>query len=140
MAVYTFVAHDTRTSQKVNSEVEAESEQAAAKQLMSRGLSPLEIREKKVKGGPLKNHIGTKNKVIFSRQLSTLINAGLPLIQSLSTVLGQTANKPLQAVIVKVISDVEAGSRLSDAMGRHPAVFDQVYVSLIAAGEESGTL
>jgi len=86
------------------------------------------------------NKVKTKDKVLFSRQLSTLINAGLPLVQSLRNVNAQTTSKPLKVIINKVISDVEAGSTLSAAMGKHPEAFNQVYVSLIAAGEASGTL
>jgi len=78
--------------------------------------------------------------VLFSRQLSTLINAGLPLVQSLRSVSEQTQSKPLRIVLAKVIADVEAGSTLSAAFAKHPAVFNQVYISLIAAGEASGTL
>jgi len=87
-----------------------------------------------------KNRVKTKDKILFSRQLSTLINAGLPLIQSLRNVAAQTSSKPFQVVINKVISDVEGGSALSIAMGKHPDVFSRIYVSMIASGEVSGTL
>jgi type IV pilus assembly protein PilC len=78
--------------------------------------------------------------VLFSRQLSTLINAGLPLLQALRSVIQQTVSKPLKVVLSQIIGDVEGGSTLSGSMGKHPRVFNQVYVSLIAAGETSGTL
>src|SRR5690606_36581933 len=83
---------------------------------------------------------GTKDRVPFSRQLATLINAGFPLVQALRSVGSQTASKPLRLIINDLINDVEAGSTLSDAMAKHPQVFNQVYVSLVAAGETSGTL
>ncbi|MEX2006754.1 MAG: type II secretion system F family protein [Candidatus Saccharimonadales bacterium] len=87
-----------------------------------------------------RNRIGSKQKVILSRQLATLINAGLPLIQSLNTVKGQTSNPALKEIIGVIISDVEGGATLSKALAKHPKVFNDVYISLIAAGEASGNL
>ena len=142
MLTYLYTAKEGSTGKKVSAEIEAENERSAAKMLMERGLTPLDISLKGEKKGAssLFNRIPSKQKVIFSRQLSTLINAGLPLVQSLEQVRSQTNNKPIQATISKIINDVEAGSALSDAMSRHPKVFDSVYVSLVAAGEASGTL
>lgn len=142
MLTYVYTARESTSGKRISAEIEAEDERAAAKILMERGLAPLDITLKgERKGaGAILGRISTKQKVIFSRQLSTLINAGLPLVQSLEHVRGQTGNKSLQAVIGKLITDVEAGSALSDALARHPKVFDIVYVSLIAAGETSGTL
>jgi type IV pilus assembly protein PilC len=77
---------------------------------------------------------------LFARQLSTLINAGLPLVQSLRSVLSQTQSKPFKVVISRIITDVEAGTTLANALAKHPDVFNQVFISLIAAGETSGTL
>ena len=142
MLTYAYTAREGATGKRIQAEIEAEDERAAAKILIERGLSPLEIRLKGQRSGTfaLLNRITTKQRVIFSRQLSTLINAGLPLVQSLEHVRGQTSNKALQVVIGRIITDVEAGSTLSDAMARHPKVFDTVYISLVAAGETSGTL
>jgi type IV pilus assembly protein PilC len=142
MLTYVYTARETATGNRIHAEIEAQDERAAAKILVERGLSPLDIKLKGQQSGAkaLLHRITTKQRVIFSRQLSTLINAGLPLVQSLEHVRGQTSNKALQAIIGKVITDVEAGSTLSDAMSRHPKVFDTVYISLVAAGETSGTL
>jgi type IV pilus assembly protein PilC len=143
MLSFQYIARDAATGQKVKAEVEAESEQAAAKLIHQNGLAPLEItlKEGESRGlGKYFSRVKTKDKILFSRQLSTLINAGLPLVQSLRSVSNQTTSKPLQVVINKVITDVEAGSALSAALSRHPAVFNTIYVSLIAAGEVSGTL
>lgn len=143
MLTYKYTARNPKTGEKITAEVQAENEQAAAKLLRQEGLAPLEIKSLE-NGGNLfnrfKNRIATKDKILFSRQLSTLINAGLPLIQSLRSVANQTQNKGLKIVISKIISDVEGGLSFSEALLRHPKVFDQVYVSLIAAGETSGTL
>jgi type IV pilus assembly protein PilC len=78
--------------------------------------------------------------VLFSRQLSTLINAGLPLLQALRSVNEQTTNKALKVILNEVTSSLEGGGTLSAALAKHPRVFNQVFVSMIAAGETSGTL
>jgi len=144
MLTFRYTARDPASGQYVKSDVQAENEQAASKLIRKEGLVPIDISlsEKAATGfiGKRLNRVKTKDKVLFSRQLSTLINAGLPLVQSLRNVNGQTTSKPLKVVVNKVISDVEAGATLSAAMGKHPEVFNQVYVSLIAAGEASGTL
>ncbi|HUC89586.1 MAG TPA: type II secretion system F family protein [Patescibacteria group bacterium] len=143
MLSFRYTARDPSTGQYVKAEVQAEDEQSASKLIRKEGLVPIDIKmsEKGATGiGNYFNRVRTKDKVIFSRQLSTLINAGLPLVQSLRTVNGQTQSKPLKVIISKVISDVEAGSTLSAAMAKHPQVFNRVYISLIAAGEASGTL
>lgn len=143
MLSFKYNARDPSTGQEVKAEVQAESEQAASRLITREGLVPIDIQlaEKSASGWRAKfNRIKTKDKVLFSRQLATLINAGLPLVQSLRTVNQQTTSKPLKVVISKVVADVEAGSTLADAMAKHPKAFNQVYISLIAAGEASGTL
>lgn len=143
MLSYRYTARDPSTGQDVKAEVQAEDEQSASKLIIKEGLVPIDIRLSEKSMGRLGsrfNRVKTKDKVIFSRQLSTLINAGLPLVQALRTVNAQSTSKPLKVVIGKVISDIEAGATLSAAMARHPQVFNRVYISLIAAGETSGTL
>ncbi|HCM52001.1 TPA: pilus assembly protein PilC [Candidatus Saccharibacteria bacterium] len=141
MQSFTYTARNLRTGEKITADVEAENEAAAARLLTERGLAPLEIVPKKDEGLRLLfNRIPAKHMVIFSRQLSTLVNSGLPLVQSLDAVRGQTSNKQLKPIIAKIINDVEAGSSLAEAMAAHPKVFSDVYTSLIAAGEASGTL
>ena len=88
----------------------------------------------------LSNRITRKDRIIFSRQLATLIGAGLPLTQSLRTVLDQTSNKRMQEVVQEIIADVEGGKSLSSAFSKHPEVFNKLYVALVTAGETSGTL
>lgn len=143
MLSYRYTARDPSTGQYVKADVQAEDEISASKLIRKEGLVPIDITlaEKSATGLRSRfNRVKSKDKVIFSRQLSTLINAGLPLVQSLRTVNQQTTSKPLKVVIGKVIADVEAGSTLSAAFGRHPQVFNRVYISLVAAGEASGTL
>lgn len=143
MLVFRYVARDASTGQKVKSEVQADSEASAARLIRQQGLTPLEIEPLVSRGNVITRFLGrikAKDKILFSRQLSTLVNAGLPLVQSLRTVSAQTQNKQFKVVINQVIGDVESGTSLSVAMGRHPEAFDTIYVSLIAAGEVSGTL
>lgn len=142
MLTYTYVARELATGNKITADVQADSETAAARLLSERGLAPLEIHLKQEARGVhgYFSRIRTKHKVIFSRQLSTLINAGLPLVQSLSNVRDQTQNARFKEVITDLIADVESGITLADAMVKHPEVFDNVYVNLVAAGETSGTL
>lgn len=143
MLSFEYTARNSSTGQKVKAEVSADSEQAAAKLIREQGMSPLSIKQMDTESkglGKIFNRIKTSDKVLFSRQLSTLINAGLPLVQSLRNVASQTQNKTLKAVINQVISDVEGGSSLSSSLGRHPNAFNKVFISMVAAGEASGTL
>lgn len=141
MLNFKYEARNAKTGEKVRAQVQAENEQSAAKLIAEQGLTPIAITlEKEGGSGLIKRHIKTKDKVLFSRQMSTLINAGLPLVQSLRSVAGQTTNKALKIVINQVIADVEAGLTFAAALEKHPRVFNRVYVSLIAAGETSGTL
>jgi len=140
---FKYTARDSASGQKINSEIQAESEKSAAKLIQAQGFAPLNIQLKEGQEGGLRgllHRIPTKEKVIFSRQLSTLINAGLPLIQSLRLVAGQLTNKPLKIIVNSVINEVEAGSTLAEAMAKHPKAFNGLYISLIASGEASGTL
>lgn len=143
MLSFKYTARDPATGKYVKAEVEADNEESAAKLIHKEGLVPIEIssadRGQAVFGGLL-NRVKSKDKVLFSRQLSTLLNAGLPLVQSLRTVGQQTTSKPLKIVISQIINDVEAGSSLSQALAKHPNVFNRLFVSLVAAGETSGTL
>jgi len=140
---FTYEAKDQATNKIVKSTLQANSESAAAKLLIKQGFVPLKIKEQLSDGGTfskLRGRITTKDKVVFTRQLSTLIGAGLPLSQSLHTVTEQTENKQLRAVIDEISANVEGGRSLSESFGKHPKVFNEVFISLIAAGELSGTL
>jgi type IV pilus assembly protein PilC len=139
MLSFNYEAKDSKTGKKVKAQVQADNEQAAAKLIRDEGLTPLSIKAEKA-GSRRFRRIRTKDKVLFSRQLSTLINAGLPLVQSLRSVSKQTTNKAFKVVINQIISDIEAGKSFSQALEKHPQVFNRVYVSLVAAGETSGTL
>lgn len=143
MKRFNYEAKDTSTGKRVKSVVQAESEQAAAKVLLAQGFAPLNITEEG--GGDsllarFTNRITVKDKIVFSRQLATLIGAGLPLAQSMRTIADQTENKRFKAVVEEILADVEAGKTLSDSFAKYPEQFDKVFLSLIKAGEASGTL
>jgi type IV pilus assembly protein PilC len=144
MLTYKYTARDSKTGEKVTAEVQADNEQAAAKLIRSEGYAPLEITLKDGGSdnllGRFTNRVKPKDRILFARQLATLINAGLPLVQSLRSVTDQTQSKPLKVIANKLIADVEAGGTLSAALQKHPRVFNQIFVSLVAAGETSGTL
>lgn len=143
MKKFDYEARDSSTNKIVKASVQADSENAAAKLLIAQGFTPLNIKEVNEEGtfiGRLTGRITTKDRIVFTRQLATLIGAGLPLSQSLHTVSEQTQNKRLQGVVEDIIASVEGGKSLSESFSKHPDVFDKVFLALIAAGEVSGTL
>ncbi len=142
MKTFDYSARDQKSAKNITGEIQAENEASASKLLSQRGLVPLEITAKKESHlwNPFGNRIPTKEKIIFTRQLATLVGAGLPLVQGLTSVRDQMTNKPLKEIVSQVITEVESGSALSAALGHHPKTFDEIYISLIAAGEASGTL
>lgn len=143
MKRFNYEAKDTSTGKRIKSVVQAESEQAAANVLLKQGFAPLNITEE---GGgdsffsKLSGRITVKDRIVFSRQLATLIGAGLPLAQSMRTIAEQTENKRFRVVIEEILADIEAGKTLSDSFAKYPEQFDKVFLSLIKAGEASGTL
>ncbi len=142
MQRYIYSARDQGTQKIVKSVVQADSEREAAKLLSAQGLSPLDIREE-ADGNlltRLTQRITSKDKVNFTRSLATLIEAGLPLSQSLNTIVEQTSNPKMRAVVQDIIVSIESGRTLVDSFAKHPQVFDKVYLALIRAGEISGTL
>lgn len=143
MKKFDYQAKDTSTNKIVKATVQADSESAAAKLLIAQGFTPLDIHESNEDNNffaRLSGRISTKDKIVFTRQLATLIGAGLPLSQSLHTVQEQTENKKLQGVIGEIVASVEGGKSLTEAFGKYPEIFDKVFLALISAGEASGTL
>ena len=143
MLSYKYTARNPKTGEKTKAFVQADNIQNAAKLIRAQGLSPIDIVvQDDSSTGLLKyvNRVRTKDRILFTRQLATLINAGLPLIQSLRSVMSQTTSKPLKVICGRIIADIEEGSTLSAAVGRFPNVFNEIFISLVAAGEVSGTL
>ena len=142
MITFNYKARDTSTNKIVRSTIQGNSEAAAARVLMAQGIVPLEMTPVGEGGllSGLRSHVPSKEVVIFTRQLSTMLNAGLPLAQSLSTVADQTSNKTLKTIIADVVGSVNGGQPLSEALSKYPKVFNNVYIALVQAGETSGTL
>ena len=142
MRTFNYQARDNKTSKIVKSTVKAENEIAAGKLLLEQDLVPIHISEADQDSFIEKflNRITLKDRLVFSRQLSTLIGAGLPLTQALHTVYEQTENKALKVIVSDIVTSVEGGKTLSESFAKHPKVFDKLYLSLVSAGEVSGTL
>jgi type IV pilus assembly protein PilC len=142
MATYVFKAIDL-TGTKAAGEVEADSKQAVSDQLKQRGLIVLDIADKH---GSRQLNVAFNKSVkagelaIFSRQLATMITSGMSILRSLYVLEEQTESKFLKETIVAVRKDVEAGLSLSDAMARHPKVFNPLFVAMTQAGEAGGVL
>ncbi len=125
-------------------EIEAQDEQAVRRLLRQQRVSPSKIRAKSK--DLLENiaffqtKVAQKDIVIFTRQLSTMIDAGLPLIQGLEVLAGQQENKTLKKILLDTKSDVESGSTFADALKKHPKQFDRLFCNMIAAGEMGGIL
>jgi type IV pilus assembly protein PilC len=143
MPVYKWVA-ETKKGKILKGELEAADERIAQLQLKRRNLT---IKKIKLKPKDLFENIAffqpkitAKDVVIFTRQFSTMIDAGLPLVQGLTILGEQTENKTFQNVLKTVTRDVEGGSSLAEALKKHPKVFDALYVNLVAAGEIGGIL
>jgi type IV pilus assembly protein PilC len=142
MSTYVFKAMDL-TGGKARGEVEADSKQAVSDQLKARGLIVLDIADKHASREieiAFLNSVKAGDLAIFSRQLSTMISSGMSILRALYVLEEQTQNKFLKDTIVAVRKDVEAGLPLSDAMERHPKVFNSLFVSMTRAGETGGVL
>jgi type IV pilus assembly protein PilC len=143
MKKFTYEARDQTNNKITKATVQADSEAAAAKVLINQGFMPLSIKEQGSDDNfiaRLSGRITVKDRIVFTRQLATLIGAGLPLAQSFSTVLEQTENKKLQSIIQEVMASIEGGKTLAESFAKHPSVFDPVFLALVGAGEMSGTL
>ncbi len=143
MKKFSYEARDQAANKIVKATVQADSEHAAAKLLVDQGFSPLKLREIGEGSNPLarlSSRITTKDKIVFTRQLATLIGAGLPLTQSLRTIIEQTQNKQLRGVVEEVLASVEAGKSLSDSFSKRTDIFGPIFIALVKAGEASGTL
>jgi len=139
MPAFTYTARalngDLRTAT-----IEAPNRDEVVAQLRRQRLNVVKIDEaaavKKKKGGKIK----MRDIVIFTRQFSTMINAGLPLVQALDILAKQSENPALKDVTHAVVFDVESGHTVADALGKHPKAFSELYVNMVAAGEAGGIL
>lgn len=137
-----------RAGKLVKGKLTAPSESAAVSRLGGMGLTPVAITEatagtglrREITLGGLGKSVGLKDLAIMTRQLSTMISSGLSLLRALSILSEQTQNKHLAEILTKVVSDIESGSSLSDAIARHPVEFPPIMINMIRAGEVGGFL
>lgn len=141
MATFRYKGRESATNKIVRGSIDGATEGAAAKALMTQGIVPLDMH---MAGSGLSSIFGprvsSKNLVIFTRQLATMMNAGLPLTQALDTSVQQTSDKTLKSIISTVLNEVNGGAPLSDSIAKYPNVFNNVYIALVKSGETSGTL
>jgi type IV pilus assembly protein PilC len=145
MATFAYVGR-TRSGAVKKGELSAKTRDEAVDQLRKQSVVVTSLEEKKSGAGGFKiklslgSGLTDKDLVVFTRQFGTMINAGLPLVQCLEILSTQSENKVLRETIGEVKTQVEAGSTFSDALRRHPKVFDDLYVNLVHAGEVGGLL
>ncbi len=125
--------------------IDAADRQAAIAALTKDKLQPISVKETKAKAGGGKLSFGagkvkSKDLVMFTRQLSTMVSAGVPLLRALTTLQAQTESKKLKEVLAGVNKDVQGGTSLGDAFGKHPTVFSDIFVNMVRAGEAGGIL
>jgi type IV pilus assembly protein PilC len=139
MPTFTYTARDIKGEMK-QATIEAPNRDEVMAQLKKQKLQVIKVdeggAEKKKRSGAIK----MRDIVIFTRQFSTMINAGLPLVQALSILSEQSENPALKDITRQVVYDVESGNTLADAMRKHPKAFNELYVNMVAAGEAGGIL
>jgi type IV pilus assembly protein PilC len=143
---YAYKVRD-RSGKMVEGQLEADNAQLVVSKLRSMGYVPIEIEQqgaktlsKEIKIPGFSDRVKLKDVAVFSRQFATMINAGLSLLRALHILAEQTENKALAAVANQIRIDVEKGASLSQALSKHPKVFNRLYISMVKAGEIGGVL
>ncbi len=139
---YTAISKDAK---RITGDIDAATEAAANESLRRRGLQPLVVKPKKKKIdfnnlSLKKKKVKLKDLVVFTRQLATMINAGVPLVRSLSTLSQQTDNNTLKESIEDITKEVEGGLSLADTLEKHNDIFSPIYINMVRAGEAGGIL
>lgn len=132
----------TKDGKNINGLIEASSKEAALSTLGHQDIHPISVKAVSERGSFLKMKNGVKKKdlVVFTRQLSTMVSAGVPLNKSLATLQNQTDSKNFNRIIGEIAKDVEGGMPLAEAFSRHPKAFNDIYVNMVRAGETGGIL
>ncbi len=144
MTKFTYTA--TKQGKTITGTIEASSKEGALSTLSHQGIHPLLVKEASGASG-LKSllklggkKVKLKDLVVFTRQLSTMISAGVPLTRSLATLQTQTENKYFNSVVGNITKDIEGGMTLADSLAKYPNIFSEVYVNMVRAGEAGGIL
>ena len=142
MPLYAYKAIDTSTGRVVQSTIEGESEQSVAAKLREQALHIAEIKPAKSgkRTGKGKQKIKAKSLVVFSRQFATMIDAGIPILRCLDILQGQCKDPALKSTLEVITVDVKGGMTLTEAMAKHPDVFNRLFVNMIKAAELGGIL
>ncbi len=140
MRRFNYKAREKGSNKPVKGTIQAENEQSAGRLLLEQGYIPESVKEESTGAISLLNRVTNKDRITFTRQLSTLIGAGLPLASSLRTVAEQTQSKRMKAIVEEILANVESGKTLYESFSHYPDTFNGVYLALIKAGEASGTL
>ncbi len=133
----------SRSGKKVKGDLDAPSLDMAENLLKRRGLSEIRVKAKPkdiLEGTFLEGGVTSRDMVVFSRQFSTMINAGVPILQSLQVMCEQTENKKLRRKLYEIKNDIEGGASLYDGLNKHKDVFDDLYTNMVDAGETGGVL
>ncbi len=144
MAKYQYKARDGQGAIK-SGVIDAMNKNSAISQLRDKQFIPLEIKEKTGDieiFNKIKDALGVpmKDKVIFTRQLASIINAGITLVEALQLIQDQTNSRQLKNIIAKVLEDIQGGLTFADALAKYPDVFSDLFINIVRAGEISGTL
>src|SRR5947199_5107834 len=141
MPSFAYLAREASTGREIRSSLDASSEQMAIAALLNRNLLVVSIQEKVARKGKTSGgSVALQDLVVFTRQLATMIDAGLAMVQSLQALAEQTTNKVMKDVIKDVCSRVEGGDSFSEALQKHRKVFSRLYVCMVGAGEKGGLL
>ncbi|MBI5873883.1 MAG: type II secretion system F family protein [Candidatus Omnitrophica bacterium] len=138
MSIYSYIAKESQ-GLRVKGILEARDEQDAVTVLRKKGLIIISVKEERLKA-VRESAIKLDDLVVFSRQLATMVESGITLVQALHILSEQAENKILSNVTLKIKDDIEGGSSLHEALGRHPKIFSNLYVNMVKAGETSGLL
>ena len=139
MATFTYTARSFAGEMRTAT-LEAQSRDDVIAQLRRQRLNVVKIDEGSAQKKKRLGRIKMRDIVILTRQFSTMINAGLPLVQAMTILAEQSDNKVLSEIMRKVVFDVESGNTVADALGKHPKAFSDLYVNMVAAGEAGGIL
>jgi type IV pilus assembly protein PilC len=141
MPSFSYIARDSATGREIRSTVDASTEANAIAALLNRNMMVVSIQEKIAKKGRTSGgSVSLADQVIFTRQLATMVDAGLAMVQSLQALGEQADNKLMRDVIKDITTRVEGGDSFSEALQKHPKVFNKLYVSMVGAGERGGLL
>ncbi|HEY6114364.1 MAG TPA: type II secretion system F family protein, partial [Candidatus Dormibacteraeota bacterium] len=143
MAVFAYKGRSGASA--VNGEIEADNRPAAVAALRAKGVVATQVEEKKAKAAAaaapkLGGSVKAKDLAIYTRQFSTMVDAGLPIAQCLQILSEQSESKVLRDVTAKIASDVQGGATLAESFGKYPKTFDNLFVNMLAVGESGGVL